>query len=71
MPNSEEEKMKQAVKLSHILKPVYYIIFAIILEMINFLWLGFKATGNPEVLQVLPQYFIFIEYSTHFTGKFS
>ena len=45
------------VKLSHILKPVYFFAFATILEMINFLWLRFHVTGNVEVLQFLPKYF--------------
>ncbi len=50
--------MEKKVKLSHILKPIYFIVFALILEIINFLWLGFKVTGTPNTLQVLPQYFI-------------
>lgn len=50
--------MEKSVKISHIIKPVYFLIFAIILEMVNFLWLGFNVTGNVEAAQVLPQYLI-------------
>lgn len=49
--------MEKNIKLSHILKPIYFIVFAILLELVNFLWLGFTITGNPNALQVLPKYF--------------
>jgi len=50
--------MQKRVKISEILKPIYFIFFAIILELVNFLWLNFKVTGNPEKLQFLPKYFL-------------
>lgn len=49
--------MEKEVKLSHILKPIYFVVFAILLEMVNFLWLGFKVTGNAQMAQILPKYF--------------
>ena len=49
--------MSKKIKLSDILKPVYFIVFAILLEMVNFLWLHFTVTGNESLLQVLPKYF--------------
>ena len=48
--------MDKTVKLSHLLKPVYYIVFATILEMLTFLWLGFKTSSGA--IQLLPTYFI-------------
>lgn len=49
--------MEKEVKVSHIIKPIYFMLFAIILEMVNFLWLGFNVTGS-ETIQFLPKYFI-------------
>lgn len=49
--------MSKQVRLSYVLKPIYFLFFAILLEMVNFLWIGFKVTGNLEVSQVLPKYF--------------
>ena len=47
------------VKLNIILKPVLYIVFAIIFEIVSFLWLKFKMTGNTSIAQILPTYFFF------------
>ena len=49
--------MEKEVKISHVIKPAYFVVFAIILELVNFLWLKFTVTGNPEAIQVLPKYF--------------
>jgi len=49
--------MQKKVRISDLIKPVYFLIFTILLEMVNFLWLGFTVTGNSNVLQVFPKYF--------------
>lgn len=49
--------MEKEVRISHVIKPAYFVVFAIILELVNFLWLGFTVTGSPETTQVLPKYF--------------
>jgi len=49
--------MSKQVRLSYVLKPLYFLFFAILLEMVNFLWLDFRVTGNLEVSQVMPKYF--------------
>jgi len=54
----KREEMKKEVKLSCLLKPVLFIFFAICLEMINFLFVRFKVTGNADAAQILPTYFI-------------
>ena len=53
----EQAENENEIRISHIIKPVYFLALAIFLEMLNFLWIGFKVTGNPEKLQVLPKYF--------------
>ena len=50
--------MKKKVEISHLIKPAYFLVFAILLELVNFLWLDFKVTGNPSLSQVLPKYFL-------------
>ncbi len=52
------------VRLAHILKPIYFVLFATLLEMVNFMWLKFYVTGNAEVLQVLPKYF-FLDFGVY------
>ena len=44
------------IPLNKILKPILYIFFSILLEIIQFLFLGFKKNGS---IQFLPTYFIF------------
>ena len=41
--------MEKEVKVSHIIIPIYFMLFAIILEMVNFLWLGFNVTGSETI----------------------
>lgn len=53
----EQAENENEIRISHIIKPVYFLALAIFLEMLNFLWIGFKVTGNPDKLQVLPKYF--------------
>ncbi len=58
----KSEKLQEKpneVRIAHLIKPIYFLIFGILLEMINFLWLKFKVTGNSDALQVLPKYFLF------------
>jgi len=50
--------MQKQVKISHLIKPIYFLIFAILLELVNFLWLDFRVTGHQEVRQALPTYFL-------------
>lgn len=56
------EKNKQNIRLADILKPVMFLVFATVLEMINFAFIQFKATGNATVAQVLPTYF-FLDFA--------
>ncbi len=50
--------MKKEVKLKSLIKPLCFVFFAVLLELVNFLWLGFKVTGNASQLQPLPTYFL-------------
>ncbi len=50
---------ERTVRLSKILKPFYYLFFAILLEMVSFLWLHLTVTGHMTRLQVFPTYFLF------------
>ena len=58
METSKETKSKEkSISLNNFLLPLLFIVFAIIFEMANFLYLGFRnADGN---LMVLPSYFLF------------
>ncbi len=58
METSKETKSKEkSIPLNNFLLPLLFIVFAIIFEMANFLYLGFRnADGN---LMVLPSYFLF------------
>lgn len=53
-----QKKNPITIKLSDMLKPIFFIVFSIILEMVNFAFIHFKQTGNAGASQVLPSYFI-------------
>ena len=48
--------METKIKVSKIIKPFYFFLFAILIEMVNFLWLGFKTSSGA--IQVFPTYAI-------------
>ena len=48
----------KSVKIGYLIKPAVFVLFALILEMVNFLWLGFKVTGHTNWAQVFPTYII-------------
>lgn len=48
--------MEKTVKVSHLIKPIYYCLFATLFEIINFLWLRFETSGGG--IQILPTYFV-------------
>lgn len=50
--------MKKKIEISHLIKPLYFIFFAMLLEMVNFLWLKFNVTGYADVVQIFPKYFL-------------
>lgn len=56
--NSPVEKNKPTMKLSDILKPLLFIFFSIVIEMVNFAFIHFKQTGNTGSVQLLPTYFV-------------
>lgn len=56
--NKPEIKNRQTINLSDILKPVLFLFFAIVLEMVNFAFIRFKVTGNSNMAQLLPTYFM-------------
>lgn len=53
-----QKKNPITIRLSDILKPVLFLFFAVILEVVNFAFIHFKETGNYEASQLLPTYFI-------------
>ncbi len=53
-----EIKNRQTMRLSDILKPVLFLVSAIVLEMVNFAFIRFKVTGNSNAVQLLPTYFM-------------
>ena len=53
----EKTKNLKEVDIYRIFLPILFIIFAVILEMINFLYLGFQ-NSNGDLL-VFPTYFLF------------
>lgn len=52
------EKNFGGMYLSDILKPVLFLVFAIVFEMVNFAFIRFKATGSSTTVQLLPTYFM-------------
>lgn len=56
--NSPVERNKPTMKLSDILKPLLFVFFAIVIEMVNFAFIHFKHTGNTSSVQLLPTYFV-------------
>ena len=61
--------MQKKVRISHLIKPLYFLAFAILLELVNFLWLDFSLTGNKNVVQALPTYIILdIAFLLYFAG---
>ncbi len=50
--------MKKEIKVTHFIKPAVFVFFAIILEIVNFLWIDFTITGNSSAAQILPTYFL-------------
>lgn len=52
------EKNFGGMYLSDILKPLLFLVFAIVLEMVNFAFIHFKATGSSTTAQLLPTYFM-------------
>ena len=58
METSKETKSKEkSIPLNNFLLPLLFIVFAIIFEMANFLYLGFRNADDN--LMVLPSYFLF------------
>lgn len=51
-------KNRQTMRLADILKPVLFLFFAIILEVVNFAFIRFKVTGDSSSVQLLPTYFM-------------
>ena len=61
--------MQKRVRISHLIKPLYFLMFAILLELVNFLWLDFYVTGNKDLRQVLPSYIVIdISFLMFFAG---
>ena len=52
---AKEEKMKKTMKTSQVIKPLYFYLFAIILEIVNFSWLKFSSAGG---IQLFPEYIL-------------
>lgn len=53
----EEQTKLRSVKLNKILIPVMFIVFSIILEFVNFIYLGFKDINGNAI--IFPYYFLF------------
>ena len=49
----------KTIKLNIILKPLLFVVFSFVFEIINFLWLKFRVTGNLNMIQILPNYIFF------------
>ncbi len=56
--DSPLEKNRPTMKLSDILKPIVFLFFAIVIEMVNFAFIHFKHTGSTTSVQLLPTYFV-------------
>ena len=48
--------MQKSLKLSNLLKPIIFIVFSLCFEMVNFLFIRFKVTGNSSMAQLFPTY---------------
>lgn len=56
MDNMNKEK---TIQLNRILKPLLFVVFSLVFEIINFLWLRFRITGHLNLIQILPNYIFF------------
>lgn len=56
--DSPLEKNRPTMKLSDMLKPLVFLFFAIVIEMVNFAFIHFKHTGSTTSVQLLPTYFV-------------